>query len=72
MHSKRIEYFLIECIFYCIPEARKRVRKDFQGLNPAKEVIAEIFWRQYRYGNPEKYSTGIVISNTSKVRLQVW
>ena len=62
----------IECISYCIPEARKVVRKDFQELNPAKEVIAEIFWRQYRYGNLEKYSTGIVISNTGKVSLRVW
>ena len=27
---------------YSIPEARKVVRKDFQGLSPAKEVIAEV------------------------------
>ncbi len=57
----------IECILYCIPEARKVTRKDFQGLNPAKELIADFFRHQYRYGNPEKYSTGIVISNTGKV-----
>ncbi len=45
MHSIGIECFLvysIECISYSIPEARKFVRKDFQGLSPAKEVIAEM------------------------------
>ncbi len=33
---------IIECISYSIPEARKVVRKDFQGLSPAEEVIAEV------------------------------
>ncbi len=28
---------------YSIPEARQVVRKDIQGLSPAKEVIAEVF-----------------------------
>ncbi len=34
--------YSIECILYSIPEARKVVRKDFQGLSPAEEVIAEM------------------------------
>jgi hypothetical protein len=33
---------IIECISYSIPEARKVMRKDFQGLSPAEEVIAEM------------------------------
>ncbi len=41
----RIERFLeysVEWILYSIPEVRKVMRKDFQGLSPTKEVIAEI------------------------------
>jgi hypothetical protein len=48
------------------------MRKDFQGLSPAKEVIVEILQGQYWYGNPEKYSTGTAISNTGILRLRVW
>jgi hypothetical protein len=33
---------IIEWISYAIPEARKVVRMEFQGLSPAKEVIAEM------------------------------
>ena len=33
---------IIECILCSILEARKVVRKDFQGLSPAEEVIAEV------------------------------
>jgi hypothetical protein len=43
----RIEYFLVFyridfAFYYSILEARKSVRKDFQGLSPTKEVIAEM------------------------------
>ncbi len=32
----------IEWILYSIPEARNVARKNFQGLSPTKEVIAEM------------------------------
>jgi hypothetical protein len=43
MHSmNRMLSSIIECILYSILEARKVVRKDFQGLSPTEEVIAEM------------------------------
>jgi hypothetical protein len=38
----RLSSIIVECISYSIPEARKVVRKDFQGLSPIEEVIAEM------------------------------
>jgi hypothetical protein len=41
----RIECFLvfsIEWISYSIPEVREVMRKNFWGLSPTKEVIAEM------------------------------